>query len=126
MTRAELLRRFVLNSVCDDTEDLEHVYYDFYRSATWCVTWIERADVMDALIEAIEDGYVKAYRVIEGRPAAHLGEVQGVPALEEMETPHAIVFGLTPKGRALHLSEDDGLPWDENGNLREGWTEPKD
>ena len=124
MTRAELLRRFILNAVCDDYEELEMIYYCVYRDATECHLWIERADVMDALMEAVESGFVKAYRV-RAVPPKVLEVMEGMPSAEERETPFTIWYYLTPKGKQLHMSDDDDLPWDEQGRIKEGWVGPE-
>jgi hypothetical protein len=124
MTRAQLLRRFVLNAICDDTEDLEMIYESVYSDPASSAMRVERPEIVRALLEVIEGGHATAYRLIVGWPHDRLEKLDEAPPLEEMETPHTIYYGLTPKGKELHLSQDDGLPWDGAGGIREGWSPP--
>jgi hypothetical protein len=103
MTRAELLRLFVLNAMCDDYEELEMIYDVVLRDTERCGMPASQSEILRALTEVVETGLAKAYR-LRGEP---LGELPGLPPLEEMEMPHRIYYYLTPNGKEVQQSEVD-------------------
>jgi hypothetical protein len=92
----------------------------FEDAASWGMP-VELPGIVTALREVIQSGLAKAYKYAGNT----LGELQGMPSIEEMETPHLIYYYLTPKGRELQQSDnDDWPPWDEHGELRKDWVPP--
>ena len=62
MNRHELLRRLVLNSICDDYENIDQVILrDVAEEGAKRGLKIERSEIVDALAGLIEDGLAKAY-----------------------------------------------------------------
>lgn len=62
MTRAALVRRTVLNSICDDGENIDQIILQDINTevAKYGIT-IPRADVVSALAELVGDGMAQAY-----------------------------------------------------------------
>ena len=63
MTRAELIRRFVLNSICDDYEDIDRIRRAVEEEGAACGLTIREADILQALRESIQLGYAKAWNL---------------------------------------------------------------
>jgi hypothetical protein len=62
MERRERVRRLVLNSICDDFENVDQIILqDVTREGSKLGLTIERSDIVDALEGLIVDGLVKAY-----------------------------------------------------------------
>lgn len=61
MTRAELIRRFVLDSICDDFEDIEQIDKWVTKQATECGFTVSRDEIIQALRELISEGYASAW-----------------------------------------------------------------
>ncbi len=78
MNRSELIRRMVLNSICDDYENVDQVILpDVVRDSAKFGFTVERADVVNALAGLIEDGLAKAYLLSSREPEQ---ELQGYAA----------------------------------------------
>ena len=87
MNRSELIRRMVLNSICDDYENIDQVILrDVAQDAVKLGFTVERSEIVDALAGLIEDGLAKA-----------------------------TYFYITKKGMDLHLSDDTWWPFDDEG-----------
>lgn len=64
MTRKELVRRFVLNEVGDDYENLEHIHTLIARDSARCgLAEVSRPEIVEGLAGLIESGLAKAYRL---------------------------------------------------------------
>lgn len=87
MKRRELIRRLVLNAICDDFENVDQtILRDVTRDGSRFGLTIERSDIVDELAGLIEDGLAKAYLLsgTMGRdPFA--GELPGMPSLDVVE-----------------------------------------
>ena len=120
MTRGEFVRRLVLNSICDDFENVDQVILrDVAGTGAKCGLTIERSEVVDALAALIADGLAKAYRLSGKEPFAT--EIQGMPPMEVVEEYFKTYFYVTKKGTGLHLSDDAWWPLDDEGKLRPDW-----
>jgi hypothetical protein len=86
MTRAEFVRRLVLDTICDDFENVDQtILRDVVDIEAKCGVVIRRADVVEALRALVEAGLAKAYdlRPVRGDPFS--GEIQGMPPLDIAE-----------------------------------------
>lgn len=119
MTRKELVRRFVLNEIGDDYENVEHIHTLIARDSSRCGLEISRPDIVQGLRELIETGLAKAYKLTPTRRTAE--EVTGVQSVDQMDDYY---FWATPKGRDLQSSDDDWYPFDESGKIRKDWAAP--
>ena len=119
MDRRELIRRLVLNSICDDFENVDQVILrDVTRDGSKFGLMIERSDIVDALKGLIEDGLAKAYLLssITGRdPFA--GELPGMPSLDVVEKDFQTYFYITKKGMDFHLADDTWWPFDDEADV---------
>jgi hypothetical protein len=107
MTRRELVRLIVLNSICEDYENVDqYILRDVAKEGASCGLTIERFEVVETLASLIEDGLAKAYLLSATEP---IRKIQGMPQLEAVEEFFETYFYITPKGMILHLSDD--LPW---------------
>jgi|SRR5579862_9698313 len=114
LTRAELLRMFVLDAIADDYENLELISGHVTKLGAKCGLTILRSEVFHALAGLIKDGLASAYLI--DRTAE---KVQGMPPPDEVE---AHYFWVTETGRELQLAEYPDWPFDEAGSLRENWS----
>lgn len=117
MNRPELLRRFVLNEVADDYENLEKIYSEVSSLGSRCGLSLPRGEIKQALVDLIEARLVKAYRLTTNS----VEEFDGVPEAERMDDSY---FWITPRGKDLLVSDGDWWPFDDEGSLRVGWVPP--
>lgn len=120
MTRREFVRRFVLNEIGDDYENLEHIAAIITREGNRCGLAISMEDIVHALVELIEAGLARAYKL---DPFAPPIEIEGVPPLKDIGD-YFFYFWATTKGMELHHSNDEWYPFQENGELRKDWVVP--
>jgi hypothetical protein len=122
-SRRGLVRMFVLNSMADDYENLSvSIIPALNRDGADCGMTIEKDEVVQALREAVELGWVKAYKLYaSSRKPDEFGRM---PTLEEMEDPMGAWFDLTEAGRKVQMAEFEGWPFDENNVLRKDWVPP--
>jgi len=119
MIRRDFLRRLVLNSVCDDFENVDQVILrDIATAAAKCGLRVERSEVVDTLASLIADGLVKAYILPGPGPSPFSGELRGMPPVEVIEEDFRTYFYITKQGADLHRSVDRWWPFDEDGNPR--------
>jgi hypothetical protein len=119
MTRKELVCRFVLNEIGDDYENLEHIRSLIAKEAERCGLVISIVEIAQALVDLMEAGLAKAYKLTPTRRTAE--EVPSVPSLDRIGEYY---FWATPKGIELQVSDGDWYPFDENGELRKDWVVP--
>jgi hypothetical protein len=124
-SRRELVRMFVLDSICDDYEHLDiSISPDIERLATRCGLMISRSEIIQGLSDLIDFGWAKAYR-FSGPNSRPPEEVAGMPSLNEMEDPMGAWFYVTDAGMKVELAPWEGWPFDEDNNLRKGWRPPE-
>ena len=111
--RDEIVRRLVLNSVCDDYENIDQVIFpDLAKEGTRLGWLIDRAEVVDALAGLVHDGLVQAYLLSSSSAGAT--KLPGMPPLiTEVETTFKTYFYITPAGMDLYLSDDAWWPFEE-------------
>lgn len=109
MERSELLRRLVLNSMCDDFENIDQrILPSVRRDGAMLGLTISRSDVVETLTELINDGMAKAYLLDGSRK-----ELPGMPPVDAIEKDFTTYFYPTKKGMDLHLSDDTWWPFDD-------------
>jgi hypothetical protein len=109
MKRSELIRRMVLNAICDDYENVDQVILrDVAKDGAKLGFTIERSDIVNALYELIENGLAKAYLLSSTDPTQ---ELQGMPPVDVVEEDFKTYFYITKKGMDLHLSDDTWWPF---------------
>lgn len=111
MTRAELIRRCVLDSFCDDYEDIAQItkYIDEVSRATGLA--ISHDEIIQALSDLIELGYAKAWD-LQRWPDPSTTENQEAPPREEIE-PLNPRFARTEAG-LFHKANSSSGAFDEN------------
>ncbi len=119
MTRREFVSRFVLMEIADDYENLEHICSVVAEDSSQCGLTIAVPEIIRGLVDLIEGGLAKAYR-LSTRLAQ---EIQGVPRNDEFGD-YYTHFWATPRGRQLVVSERDWWPFDDLGVLRTDWSPP--
>jgi hypothetical protein len=120
MNRTELVRRLVLNQICDDYENVDQIILpNVAKGGARCGLVIERAEIVAALAGLIEDGLAKAYLLSGTKP--YSTELQGMPSVDLVEKDFKTYFYITKKGEDLHVSDDTWYPFDDEGNLRPNW-----
>jgi hypothetical protein len=118
MTRAELIQMIVLRECCDDFEDIQQITNWVHELGPKCGLTISHEDIVQALRELIERGWLKAYDLERwADPPAAENEV---PPREEI-TPPSPRFSRTEEGLAFQQASLTSGPFDENHNLRESW-----
>jgi hypothetical protein len=115
MERRELLRRLVLDSICDDFENVDQIILqDVARAGSKLGLTIERSDIVDALEGLIEDGLAKAYLLSATMgPDPFAGELPGMPPMDVVEEYFQTYFYITKKGMDFHLADDTWWPFDD-------------
>jgi hypothetical protein len=122
MTRSEFVRLLVLNSICDDFENVDQIILpDVARTGARCGLTIERSEVVGALASLIADGLAKAYILPGPERSPFSGELPGMPPMDEVEENFKTYFYITKKGMDLHLSDREWFPLDDEGELRKDW-----
>ncbi len=124
MTRAELIRRFVLNSFCDDYEDIEQITKATDEVGPACGLTISHEDIIQALRELIELGYAKAWDLEPKRKNKQPHEYPGMPPSQEIGELD-VFFMATREGKIIHKTRSPHWPFDDDNNLRQDWVEPK-
>lgn len=110
MNRRALIRRLVLNAICDDYENVDQVILrEVAQDSAKLGLSVERSDIVGALAELIKSGLAKAYLLSGTGPAK---ELEGMPSLEAVELNFQTYFYITKKGTDLHRSEDKWWPFD--------------
>jgi hypothetical protein len=126
MTRAKLLQRLVLNTMCDDFENLDQVILpEVAEQATRCGRTIQRSDVVAALKGLVEAGLAKAYDLLASNTDPFAGELAGMPPLEVAEEDFRTYFYITPRGMEFHRSNETRWPFDDEDSLRPDWIPPE-
>jgi hypothetical protein len=119
MNRNGLKRLLVLTEIADDYEEPGHIYENVAKEAKLCGMAIEPSEILKILVDLIESGEAKAYRLLPVKGPA--GEVQGVPSLDELGDYY---FWITKKGLEARSSSADNWPFDGEGELLPGWSSP--
>jgi hypothetical protein len=115
MNRCELIRRFVLNEIADDYEELGKLYAEVADLGTRSGLPIEKFEILQELILLIESGLASAF-ILTTVPVQ---QIQGVPPLDKVEDYY---FLVTDKGMELQLSDDSWWPFDDDFQLRKDWV----
>jgi hypothetical protein len=120
VTRRVFVRRLVLNSICDDGENVDQIILqDVKRDSDKTGVTIDRAEVIDALAQLVAGGLAEAW-LLSQWPGKSV-KVQGMPPMDVIEENFKTYFFITEKGRKAHLSDDTWYPLDDDGNLRPNW-----
>jgi hypothetical protein len=107
LTRSELIRRLVLNSICDDFENVDQIILrDVTKDSAKFGLTIERSDVVDGLAGLIEDGLAKAYILSGTGGNPFSGELDCIPPMDLVEENFKTYFYITKEGKELLLSND--------------------
>jgi hypothetical protein len=99
MTRAELIRMFVLWGICDDFEDIERISDSVTEFADLCGLTISHDEIIEALRESIELGHANAF------DSNFAGDVE--LARDDIE-PLNPRFGRTKEGLAFDCKTHEG------------------
>jgi len=84
MERSELVRRLILNEICDDYENVDQrILPDLVRDGSRLGLSIERAEIVATMASLVEDGLAKSYLLSCREPFAT--EIQGMPSLDVIE-----------------------------------------
>lgn len=124
MTRAEFVQRLVLDTICDDFENVDQIILrEVADVGAKCGLSIQRQEVVDALKVLVGDGLAKAYDLF-GAQHPFEGEIQGMPPLDAVEEDFRTYFLITKKGMDFHESDQTWWPLNDDGALRSDWTPP--
>lgn len=114
------MRRFVLNAISDDYENIDQVILaEVSKDTARCGLKIERLEVVEALSGLIRDGFAKAYILSGTEP--YCQEITGIPKVDEREEDFKTYFYITLKGSEFQTSHDAWWPFDDEDNLRPDW-----
>ena len=84
MTRREYVRLEVLNSICDDGENVDQIILDeVNRDADKTGITISRAEVVEAMTALVQDGLAKAWH-LSPWPSQSV-ELSSMPPMDEVE-----------------------------------------
>jgi hypothetical protein len=117
-----LVRRFVLDAVCDDFENVDQVILrDVARNGSKCGLAIDRPEVIETLRGLAEDGLVKAYDLTASGGNPFSGELPCMPSLEVVEEDFRTYFYITKDGMDIQRADASEWPFDAEGELRPDW-----
>jgi hypothetical protein len=123
MTRAEFVQRLILNSICDDFENVDQVILrDVADIGAKCGLTIERPEVVEGLRELVSAGLTRAYELSPWRDPLAL---DGMPPLGDVEANFKTYFYVTKEGMDFHEADGTWWPLDDAGVLRPHWKPPE-
>ena len=118
MRRRQLVRMFVLDAIADDFENLEEICKSVTNLGSACGLVVECSEVLQSLVDLIESGLAKAYRLSPVEPVVR---IDGVPARDVM---CYLYFFVTDEGAALQRARYGDWPFDDDGSLMKDWSPP--
>jgi hypothetical protein len=109
---------FVLNACCDDYEDIEQITKQVNELCPQCGLDVAREDILQALRELIELGYVRAWNLAEQQVRKPPRDYVGMPSLEEITAldPYFITRDNLPFREILSTDL-----FDDTGTLSAQW-----
>ena len=111
MSRAEFVRRLVLDKICDYDENLDQtILHDVNADAAECALIIERWEVVAALSDLITLGLARAYILSPSRPY-ETKLLDGMPNLDQVEQYFETYFLATEEGSDLQRTDDSWWPF---------------
>ncbi len=120
MTRRDLIWLLVLAEISDDYEEPEHIQERVARRAEICGTLAEAEDVRQSLIELVNSGFAKVYRL---SPKAPVAEIPEFPAADSYGDYY---YYITKEGKDALAAKRDRWPLDGEDSLLPGWVIPVD
>jgi hypothetical protein len=109
MTRSELIRRLVLNSICDDYENVDQIIFPgVLRDAARFGLTVTRPEILDALSELVADDLAKAWLLSTEPPSG----LEGMPPSDVVDDEFTHFYN-TKKGMEFHLADDRWWPFDD-------------
>jgi hypothetical protein len=127
MMRPEFVQRLILNSMCDDFENVDQVILrNVAGVAAKCGLTVERPEVVENLRALVEAGLAKAYDLFPGINDPFSGELQGMPPLHVPEEHFRTYFYITKRGMQFHKADSTWWPLDDNDVLRSDWKPSRD
>jgi hypothetical protein len=125
MNRTELVRLLILDTICDDFENVDQVIlHEVAEVGHKCGLTIERPEIVQALRGLVDDGLAKAYDLTRlTRRDPFSGELPAMPPLDVAEEYFRTYFYITEKGKELH-ADDAWWPFEADGDklrLRCDW-----
>lgn len=121
MKEHDFVRLLVLVQISDDYEEPEHIYENVAGKAMLCGITVQPADIGKVLVDLVESGLAKAYRLSTTEPAI---EIEGAPPVDQVQ---GYYFLITERGKeVIDSSRDERWPFDDEGALRPGWCPPRE
>jgi hypothetical protein len=117
MNRTELVRLGVLLEISDDYEEPQHIHDRLVDRLGVCKVAVTLEDIRRSLIDLVESGFAKAYRLGPGDGY----EVQGLPPLDRFQDHY---FRITDEGKRILANWRTEWPLDEEDELLPGWPPP--
>ena len=109
MDREELIRRLVLDKICDDYENVDQtILRDVAGEGGQFGLDIRRADVVNALAQLVAQGLAKAYTLSSTPPFQT--QLAAMPPLVVPEQQFQTYFLATSKGLDLQLNDTSWWP----------------
>jgi len=126
MNQTEFLQRLVLNTICDDFENIDQIIWPVVaEQSAKCGLTIGRSDVVDALRVLIAAGLAKAYHLSPSLPDPFSGVLHGMPPVDIIEENFTTYFFITKAGMEFHLANGKWWPFDDEDGLKPEWIVPQ-
>src|ERR1039458_3895214 len=110
MEQTEIIRRLVLNEICDDYENVDQtILADVSSDGARLGLTVNRADIVNALASLVADGFAGAY-LLYPQPTKRL---EHMPVLDVPEEFFATYFLATDKGKALDKLDNSWWPFED-------------
>ncbi len=113
MERGELVRRLVLNAICDDYENIDQIILpQVIEDGAECgLKNVQRLEIVDALTDLVAQGLAAAFTLSPYEP--HSVPIDGMPSADSVEENFKTYFLITQKGAQLHLADSGPLKLDD-------------
>ena len=119
MTRMEFVQRLILNTICDDFENVDQlILRDVAEVGAKCGLTVQRPEVVEGFRALVEAGLAKVYDLFPGIGDPFSGELQGMPPLNVVEQDFRTYFCVTNQGIDFHKADGTWWPLNDEGVLR--------
>jgi hypothetical protein len=102
--RDELIRRLVLDEICNDYENVDQIILpSVAREAAGLGVTVARVDVVHAMTSLIASGLARAYLLASKEP--FVVPLEGMPPVDAIEAAYRTYFYATDDGRRVAQEE---------------------
>jgi hypothetical protein len=117
VSRSELVRLFVLDTIADDYEDSETIGERVVKLGSQCGMDICIPEITGAVFELVNSSLAQAYVLSPAAPPVK-ATVTSVGDIDKY------YYWLTREGQEIQSAEIDSWPFNQDGHVRDEWHRP--